>query len=295
VRVADDRLCVGDRFSMSLQRTLRIPDDGREYPLPPGLGRFPLRHLDGSKDSYLIPMYQREALWLGFDAAAWKPNAVQVSIGRINALSGLEWTDGLRADPPDYMVCPPQLWLDGINAGIASVRQFVAMPLGSGATVEGQLTGTEKFGGIQVCIYEPLPGRFPDRPPPAQPGLEAAFVPSMPTMGIAAGGVVRQKIYPDPHGLDTWDPRSVERIYIHILNSEQYEQVVGSPPPPSPINAETYTEWGLPWFDLYDDDLGDVAPPDLLKRLRSIDDLHSPSIEVPEDQIQKLTRRPNTR
>jgi hypothetical protein len=28
------------------QRTLRIPDDGREYPLPAGLGRFPLRHVD---------------------------------------------------------------------------------------------------------------------------------------------------------------------------------------------------------------------------------------------------------
>ena len=29
---------------ISFQRTLRIPDDNREYPLPPGLGRFPLRH-----------------------------------------------------------------------------------------------------------------------------------------------------------------------------------------------------------------------------------------------------------
>jgi len=34
------------RFSIDFQRTLRIPDDGENYPLPPGLGRFPLRHVD---------------------------------------------------------------------------------------------------------------------------------------------------------------------------------------------------------------------------------------------------------
>ena len=32
--------------SIDFQRTLRIPDDNREYPLPPGLGAFPLRHVD---------------------------------------------------------------------------------------------------------------------------------------------------------------------------------------------------------------------------------------------------------
>ena len=31
---------------IEFQLTLRIPDDGRHYPLPPGLGRFPFRHLD---------------------------------------------------------------------------------------------------------------------------------------------------------------------------------------------------------------------------------------------------------
>ena len=33
------------QFSLSHQRTLRIPDDGRDYPLRPGLGRFSF-HLD---------------------------------------------------------------------------------------------------------------------------------------------------------------------------------------------------------------------------------------------------------
>ena len=34
------------RCAVSFRRTLRIPDDDNDYPLPPGLGRFPLRHLD---------------------------------------------------------------------------------------------------------------------------------------------------------------------------------------------------------------------------------------------------------
>ncbi len=32
--------------SIEFQRTLLIPDDDRSYPLPPGLGRLPLRHVD---------------------------------------------------------------------------------------------------------------------------------------------------------------------------------------------------------------------------------------------------------
>ena len=33
-------------LTIHFQRTLRIPDDDTTYPLPPGLGRFPLRHVE---------------------------------------------------------------------------------------------------------------------------------------------------------------------------------------------------------------------------------------------------------
>lgn len=33
---------IGPNFKVEFQRTLRIPDDGNEYPLPPGLGSFPI-------------------------------------------------------------------------------------------------------------------------------------------------------------------------------------------------------------------------------------------------------------
>ena len=36
----------GAACTIDFQRTLRIPDDNRSYPLPAGLGRFPLFHVD---------------------------------------------------------------------------------------------------------------------------------------------------------------------------------------------------------------------------------------------------------
>ena len=50
VQVKNDCVSFGDDFSIRFQRTLRIPDDDRTYPLPPGLGRFPLRHVDDFAD-----------------------------------------------------------------------------------------------------------------------------------------------------------------------------------------------------------------------------------------------------
>ncbi|MFA6233789.1 MAG: hypothetical protein WC824_06320, partial [Bacteroidota bacterium] len=40
VELRDNALIFTDRFSLTFQRTLRIPDDGGTYPLPPGLGAF---------------------------------------------------------------------------------------------------------------------------------------------------------------------------------------------------------------------------------------------------------------
>src|SRR5262245_37046502 len=108
VALANDVIRVGSRFAVSFQRTLRVPDDGREYPLPPSLGRLPVRRRDAD---FFLPLYQREAVWLGFESTWWKPHAVQVGIGGINAISGRAWQAALGDDPQNYVVCPPQLWL----------------------------------------------------------------------------------------------------------------------------------------------------------------------------------------
>jgi hypothetical protein len=47
VHVEESPICVGDRFSVFFLRTLRIPEDGEDpYPLPPGLGEFPIHRVE---------------------------------------------------------------------------------------------------------------------------------------------------------------------------------------------------------------------------------------------------------
>ncbi len=169
-------------LTVHLQRTLRIPDDGKNYPLPPSLGNFPMRsvmdYANRVPESWLetrgvfVPMYQREALWIQFRARSWRPNAVKVAAGRVNAVTGKPLTKALKEGEQDYMVCPPQPWLDGFNTGDGTIRQFVAAPLGLGLTVEGQVSGREEHGGLQLVVFEPKRGRFPkanpNRPIPPQ-------------------------------------------------------------------------------------------------------------------------------
>jgi hypothetical protein len=322
VRIHPDRIRIGERLAVSFQRTLRVPDDGRDYPLPPGLGPLPIRAVADYADSVplewrrqggaFIPLYQREALWLGFEGADWKPNALQVHVGRVNAVTGGAWKEGLQATPQNYVVAPDQPWLDGINVGDTFVRQFVAVPLGSGYSVEAQLTGEDTFGGVQLTVYEPKPGRFPDAPPPESPAHQTEMVMEMAMpaskMAIGAGGRITQKIYPDPYGLDVWDQGNVNSVTVHLVNSEQYRGITGEDPPPTPVDAGTYTAHGFPWFELYDEARASVPASDRLREVESIGARDArldsraaadPSVDIDRSQIHPVRpwrpRRPPRR
>ena len=217
-----DAIRIGRFFSINFQRTLRLPDDGRDYPLPPGLGRFPLRPVSEFADrvpaswndevGFLLPMQRHEAMWLSFGGEFWHPVAVRVDVGGVCALTGATNVTRLSTDPQNYMVVPEQPWLDGIKAGEGIIRQFVAAPLGDGVTIEGQVTGREEVGGLRITVVRPRAGRFPEKPPRSvkyQRGdgaVCAAMVCEAATpLGLGAGGRMVQKIYPDSYGLDTWD------------------------------------------------------------------------------------------
>lgn len=343
-----------DQFTVTFHRTLRLPEDGRKHALPPSMGRFPIKRVDDYADKVppewvkhggvFLPMWQREAMWLQFSSRR-RPFACKVAAGKINAVSGKEWTrelapsNGGSNDPrQDYMVCPPQPWLDGFNSGNGVIRQFVAMPLGQGYTVEGQVTGKEEFGGIQIMALAPKKGLLEPKPrggilrsrrssaggssagqcysasieisdfkgasPAAQSAFGAIPVSAAVTpigevhdaapmdfmdcdmersdgrekkrfskaaeMGLAQGGSMEQKIYPDPHGIDTWDLDGSGRMYVHIVNSEMYEQITGEAPPKSPITARHYTQMGYPWYKLWDEGMGDVSASETLAEVKTL-------------------------
>jgi hypothetical protein len=232
-------------------------------------------------------MYQSEALWLHFCAGTSDergssyPFAIKIAAGKINAVTGATWRDGLKKRPQDYVVSPEQPWLDGYCVGKGLIRQFVAMPLGDGYTAEEQLTGEAEHGGIQVVIYpmkrKVFERRFPKRSFIERTGefclmAAPAAVGSAVDMGLAAGGRMKQEIYDDPFAFDDWDQSQATRCFIHIANSLTWRSITGEQPPTTPPTAKEYNRAGLPWFDYYGDGkaLGAV---DKLKKLLSIKQL----------------------
>lgn len=249
------------RCTVIFQRTLRIPDDGREYPLPPGLGKFPLFHVDDytarlpktwkRHGGVFLPMYQAEALWIRFSGDY--PFAIKVAAGKVNAITGKTWRNELTRNPQDYLVIPGQPWLDGFCVAKGQIRQFVAMPLGSGYSVEEQVTGRGECGGIQLVVYpmkrewyEKLKRDWHEKDSYASIGMATLRV-----IALAPGGLMRQDIYADKHGFSAWETNVKSRCFVHILNSQEYFRITRQEPPSRPPSAKDYTEAGLPWFEYY--------------------------------------------
>lgn len=284
--------------TINFQRTLRIPDDGKTYDLPPGLGKFSLRHVDDYADrvpkswlergGVMMPIYQAEALWLYFKGSY--PFALKIAAGKMNAITGEVWQDGLNRSPQDYVVTPDQPWLDGFSVGDGVVRQFVAMPLGSGYSVEEQLTAKAEFGGIQIqafpmkarhyfesVIRAKLPKRQADilfhLMPPWHSGVLCAPMREPPDLGLGSGGSMRQQIYEDRHNFDVWDIDQTSRCFIHLCDAVMWRQVTGENPPQKPVTAKTYTNAGLPWFTHYRSDLNVLKGSKKLADIKSVNNL----------------------
>lgn len=286
IKIVGDQLVMGP-VTVGFQRTLRIPETGLHY-LPPGLGRFPLRRVEDYPDTapaewlarggVMLPIYQREAMWLSFDAS--EPAALQVGVGKVCAVSGLPWIENLVKDPQNYVALPAQPWLDGINAGDGFIRQFVAVPLGSGATVEGQVTGHETHGGVQLravgLTEQALEAwRAPQRADESGICCDMAPMPcpqatGSADMGLGAGGRMRQEVYTDDRPLSDYDQSGTRRVFVHLCSAAQWTAITGELPPPSPVDRGAYVSAGLPWFDYYDADAQDLAPSQVLAKVKTV-------------------------
>lgn len=335
VRITGDALRLPGGVTVRFMRTLRLPETGT-HPLPPGLGAFPLRRVADHPDTappewlarggVMLPVYQREAMWLSFSATA--PAALQVGVGKVCAVSGRPWSDRLSQDPQNYALLPRQPWLDGINSGSGTIRQFVAVPLGLGATVEGQVSGEEVWGGVQLQVFElgeealdawqaeqrrrqsarpaafggygGAPGAMPmaapaAAPPPApggaaRPARSAGRSPV--SMGLGAGGRMRQEVYRDDRKPSDWREKPSGRVFVHLTTVPEWRRITGEAAPASPVNRAAYTAAGLPWFDYYDADAEDLAAPDALTQVKPVGDWlgedESPWVAPHPGQVKQL-------
>ena len=95
----------------------------------------------------------------------------------------------------------------------------------------------------------------------------------------------------------TSDPGRRGSIVVHLILAEDYRALTGLEPPPTPINAQTYIRYGLPWFELDDRAKGDLPAPDALSRVKSVGDIDADAgrpweppdapVEVPPDPVEQ--------
>ncbi|MFC7262879.1 hypothetical protein [Streptomyces lutosisoli] len=338
VRIDGNTLRLPGGVRVRFIRTLRLPETGT-HALPPGLGEFPIRRVEDYADTVpaewrarggvMLPVYLREAMWLSFGGTS-EPAALQVGVGKVCAVSGKPWSSRLTRDPQNYVVLPRQPWLDGINSGKGTVRQFVAVPLGLGATVEGQVTGEEVWGGVQLQSF-PLndrelaawreaerrraeerremtlsAGGYGAAFPMAAPAAPGAAPPPMggaagrprsaPAMGLGVGGSMRQEVYRDDRPLKSWAKEPAGRVFVHLVTPPEWRRITGEAPPPSPVDRAAYTRAGLPWFDYYDQDATDLAPTDTLGSVQPVGDWlgddHEPWQQPSPHQVKPLKDAP---
>ena len=275
-------------------RTLRVPDDGHRYPLPAGMGLLPVRACTDATGqvpaqwrqeySFMIPLHPGETFWLALDGAPGRPCALKVGTGGINVISGKSWDPtslqgghrpSLRQHPmgtrpmQDYVVCPPQRWLDGYSTERGTIRQFVAVPRGKNPTVEGQLTGREQCGELALAVYgsrrmECFAMTLPHEPLPKPARVSG--------LGVGAGGRVSQKIYPDRRGSDHWEPDAFVFASVHFVPAAAWQGLTGDAPPAVPANPRLFAALGYPWFEYDESDMDDIEPAASLRSTKSVNE-----------------------
>ena len=89
---------------------------------------------------------------------------------------------------------------------------------------------------------------------------------------------MKQKIYEDSYGVDTWDLQSSHRVFVHLVNSQRWREITGEEAPTTPITAKEYERAGLPWYDLYDADMPSLSAQPALKNVKSIGEMDTEGV-----------------
>lgn len=289
------------QMHVTLHRTVRVAEGRAAANLPPSLGRMQTYAVKDYRkrcpglwedEGVFVGLHDKEALWLSFDTLV--PVALLVGAGAVNALTGTVL--GTRLEKDNYLVTPPQPWLDGWKADDGTVYQFVATAFdkGKGHTVAEQLIGEKsQTGGIGIALFEskdplhpkvlPRPGVAGIHEPLSMPmmgactsssvitrsaassGVRRAHVPFS-EMGLGKGGRITQKVYEDPYGLDVWKTTPSQTMAIYIVHAELLAELTGLPIAP-PVSQESYQGH---YFGLHDTDEKDIAGTDKFTGLKSV-------------------------
>jgi hypothetical protein len=298
-------------MNITVHRTVRLPESDKAASLPPNFGNiqaYRVSDYEGkcpahwNKEAFFIPLHDVEAVWFSFGAG--EPCALLMGAGGINVVSGEKL--GTRLAEGNYMVNPPQPWIDGFKSE-GSVYQFVATAYrgGKGETVAEQMLGTEsKTGAIGFAVFKSKKPLVPVTGPgcgttdmygdatleccmPAA-SLGASFgmddnVKSysarastsarrmtlgkpMTEMGLGKGAMIDQKIYPDPYGLDVWQETPLATAALYIVSAQDFTDITGIAVP-APTAAKDYLG---KYFGLADGHMADIKNPGKFDGLKTV-------------------------
>ncbi|KAI0832186.1 hypothetical protein F5Y06DRAFT_307499 [Hypoxylon sp. FL0890] len=305
---------------ISFQRTIRVSDYVDRCDLPPDIGTFPLFKVRdyaqrlppemAAKGGLFFPMHQKEAMWIKLSADA--PFMIKIYAGGVNVSSGEHHAEGVEArrrrvelrnagnSLQDYVVVPDQYWLDGITVSPRVARQFVAMPMNQGYSVEAQLTGKELTAPPCLQEYEET---IPFRCSPnnsidnlkklledltGMPADMQLLGSSGPTLSrdefhcetdtglnlIQIQGSTVHMFWRLNDGKVVIRPTISEEIAskgVRMLNGAAFRRVTGRELPPSPIEASTYVDKGLPFLAMYEEPSAVAGDFDVIGRVNKID------------------------
>ncbi|TGO45124.1 hypothetical protein BOTNAR_0698g00030 [Botryotinia narcissicola] len=262
----------GGKMEISFHRTVRIPDDGKNYELPPNLGKFPLFSIDDHaeklpvdivrKGGVFIPIRQREALWIKFHAYGTSRFAVKVFVNGINAMSDESRHCEMKPGEPiaesdgeqDYLVVPGQEWFGDFVRTNKTVMQPVAVPTGSGYSVEAQIKVLRlcgDFGSSNLSSWEKE--QLQKKMKREFEKMKKEFYDKEHELTLVPRGSIHQAIRRDCFHKNRYDEKNAVMFNIQLLAPKTFHLVTGTPPPQTPVSAKTYARYGYPFFQMYNE------------------------------------------
>jgi hypothetical protein len=103
---------------------------------------------------------------------------------------------------------------------------------------------------------------------------------------------MKQEIYEDQWEAADWDLGMAQDAKVEICDTLRWFDETGQLPPTEPVTAETYSRFGLPWFDYYREDMDALEETAKLRGLKSMFELgeHQPkeSVQIAAEQVVAL-------
>lgn len=273
-------------LTIKFQRTMRIPDEGKKYPLPTGLGQLRLRSVDDfsetapvawmQKGGVVMPLARSEALWIWFCSRYCF--AVKIGVGKINALSGEPWIPDLQRKLQNYFLVPDPPGYENEEV----IRRYVTVPLTTSDSADGPLAGRADIGGIHIHVvpmraesYYRHGGDFILPPTIKEFFMRLIFAsvickelaeidrrhqqrgferPAAEPTETVIEETARQEIIEDQYEFSEWDQTQTVRCFVHPCDSSVWRQITGANPWHPPLTSKDYKEASIPWSDDYGDD-----------------------------------------